>query len=168
VRLAAALDTLAELADAAATPLATACAPDALPEAERLERVLDVLERRFHEPLRLAELAAAAHCSTRSLQRRVEQHVGTRIRDYLQRLRVAHAARRLSATDWPIALVAARSGFPSLANFNRQFRATRGMTPRAYRQSFAAHAAEPGPADLERRPPSLDRAAARKKNTPTA
>ncbi len=174
VRLAAALDTLADLADAAATPLAAAgaCPPGALPEAERLERVLDLLERRFHEPLRLAELAAAAHCSTRSLQRRFEQHVGASIRDYLQRLRVAHAARQLSATDWPIALVAARSGFPSLANFNRQFRATRGMTPRAYRQGFAAHAAEPGPADLEQRPPSLERTAprnaARKKNTPTA
>jgi AraC-like DNA-binding protein len=174
-RLGAALDLLAELADTGpdATPLAVAAAAPrgALPEAERLDRVLDLLDRRFHEPLRLAELAAAAHCSTRSLQRRFELHVGASIRDYLQRVRVAHAARQLVATDWPVALIAARSGFPSLANFNRQFRAARGMSPRAYRQCFAAHvpaAAHPA-ATLDQRPPSLERrAAARKKNTPTA
>ena len=29
------------------------------------------------------------------------------------------------------------AGYRSLANFNRQFRAARGMTPRAFRRSFA-------------------------------
>ncbi|WP_323119807.1 AraC family transcriptional regulator [Burkholderia alba] len=179
-RLAAALDTLAELAEAAATPLATPAAyrgsdPGEIPEAERLDRVLDLLDRRFHEPLRVAELAAVAHLSERSLQRRFAQHVGASIGRYLQRLRIAHAARQLAATDWPVALVAARSGFPNLANFNRQFLATRGMTPRAYRQFFAAHGHPPDgddAADPDTRPPSLDRATAaakpRKKNTPAA
>ncbi|ABC35958.1 helix-turn-helix domain-containing protein [Burkholderia thailandensis] len=164
-RLAAALDVLARLADAPATPLATAAAyraaDCAAPEAERLDRVLDLLDRRFHEPLRIAELAALAHLSERSLQRRFAQHVGESIARYLQRLRLAHAARLLASTDWPVSLVAVRSGYANLANFNRQFLAARRMTPRAYRQFLAAHGRAPDDAraheaGIDVRPRSLD------------
>ncbi|AJX18383.1 helix-turn-helix domain protein [Burkholderia pseudomallei MSHR3951] len=167
VRLAAALDVLACLADAPATPLATAAAYRAAsgaalaPEAERLDRVLDLLDRRFHEPLRVAELAALAHLSERSLQRRFARHVGESIGSYLQRLRLAHAARLLASTDWPVSLVATRSGYANLANFNRQFLAARRVTPRAYRRFLAEHGRAPDDmpaheASIDVRPPSLD------------
>ncbi|KVE32391.1 helix-turn-helix domain-containing protein [Burkholderia sp. TSV86] len=146
----------------AATAGTVATSP--IPEAERLDRVLDLLERRFHEPLRIAELAAAAHLSERSLQRRFAQHVGESIGRYLQRARIAYASRQLTATDWPIAVIAARSGFSNLSNFNRQFRAVRNMTPREYRQWFAAHghaADSPEPAALNVRSPSLERRSSR-------
>ncbi|KWI37065.1 AraC family transcriptional regulator [Burkholderia ubonensis] len=173
VRLAAALDTLADLADAGGESLATAQAygrPDAAatstdlatPEAERLDRVLDAIDRRFHEPLRVDALAAVAHMSERTLQRLFVRHLGESVGRYVQRLRIAHACRHLVGTDWPIATVAARCGIPNAANFNRQFLATRGMTPGAYRQFFLRHGHPPADdarADLDTRPPSLERAA---------
>ncbi|KVL09145.1 helix-turn-helix domain-containing protein [Burkholderia ubonensis] len=170
-RLAAALDTLAELAEAGGEPLATAPAYDRpdertrasdAPEAERLDRVLDVIDRRFHEPLRVDALAAVAHMSERTLQRLFVRHLGESVGRYVQRLRIAHACRHLVGTDWPIATVAARCGIPNAANFNRQFLATRGMTPGAYRQFFVRHGHPPADdarADLDTRPPSLERAA---------
>ncbi|WP_010119962.1 helix-turn-helix domain-containing protein, partial [Burkholderia oklahomensis] len=156
-----------------AAPLATAAAyrtadgAALAPEAERLDRVLDLLDHRFHEPLRIAELAAVAHLSERSLQRRFAQHVGDSIGRYLQRLRLAHAARLLASTDWPVSLVATRSGYANLANFNRQFLASRQLTPRAYRQFLAEHGRTPddAPAQTEGidvRPPSLERGTAAK------
>lgn len=171
VRLAAALDTLADLAEAGGEPLATAHAygrPDAparpadapAPEAERLDRVLDTIDRHFHEPLRIDALAAVAHMSERTLQRLFVRHLGDSVGRYVQRLRIAHACRHLVGTDWPIATVAARCGIPNPANFNRQFLAARGMTPGAYRQFFVQHGHAPGddtPA-LDTRPPSLERA----------
>ncbi|KVG64119.1 helix-turn-helix domain-containing protein [Burkholderia pseudomultivorans] len=170
VRLAAALDTLADLAEAGGEPLATAHAygrPDAparpadtpAPEAERLDRVLDTIDRHFHEPLRIDALAAVAHMSERTLQRLFVRHLGDSVGRYVQRLRIAHACRHLVGTDWPIATVAARCGIPNPANFNRQFLAARGMTPGAYRQFFVQHGHAPGdhtPA-LDTRPPSLER-----------
>ncbi|RKU03427.1 AraC family transcriptional regulator [Burkholderia sp. Nafp2/4-1b] len=173
VRLAAALDTLAELAEAGGEPLATAQAYDrpdpaapladaasAAPEAERLDRVLDAIDRQFHEPLRIDTLAAVAHMSERTLQRLFARHLGESVGRYVQRLRLAHACRHLVGTDWPIATVAARCGIPNAANFNRQFLAARGMTPGAYRQFFAQHGHAPdadSPASLDTRPPSLER-----------
>ncbi|KWE57324.1 AraC family transcriptional regulator [Burkholderia ubonensis] len=170
-RLAATLDTLAELAEAGGEPLATAPAYDRpdertrasdAPEAERLDRVLDAIDRRFHEPLRVDALAAVAHMSERTLQRLFARHLGESVGRYVQRLRIAHACRHLVGTDWPIATVAARCGIPNAANFNRQFLATRGMTPGAYRQFFLRHGHPPADdarADLDTRPPSLERAA---------
>jgi len=176
VRLAAALDTLADLAEAGGEPLATAqayerhdgrAASDAdAPEAERLDRVLDAIDRHFHEPLRIGALAAVAHLSERTLQRMFVRHLGESVGRYVQRLRIAHACRHLVATDWPIATVAARCGIPNPANFNRQFLAARGMTPGAYRQCFAQRGRAPDTdADappLDTRPPSLER----RKRTP--
>ncbi|KVN80015.1 helix-turn-helix domain-containing protein [Burkholderia ubonensis] len=170
-RLAAALDTLAELAEAGGEPLATAPAYDRpdertrasdAPEAERLDRVLDAIDRRFHEPLRVDALASVAHMSERTLQRLFVRHLGESVGRYVQRLRIAHACRHLVGTDWPIATVAARCGIPNAANFNRQFLATRGMTPGEYRQFFLRHGHPPADdarADLDTRPPSLERAA---------
>ncbi|MBU9610816.1 AraC family transcriptional regulator [Burkholderia multivorans] len=172
VRLAAALDTLADLAEAGGEPLATAQAYERhdgdadAPEAERLDRVLDAIDRHFHEPLRIGALAAVAHLSERTLQRMFVRHLGESVGRYVQRLRIAHACRHLVATDWPIATVAARCGIPNPANFNRQFLAARGMTPGAYRQCFAQRGRAPDTdtdaPPLDTRPPSLER----RKRTP--
>lgn len=131
-------------------------------EAERLNRVLDLLDRRFHEPLRVAELCEVANLSERSLHRYFVRHVGESVGRYLNRLRIGYATRQLTGTDWPIALIATKAGFPNLANFNRQFLSARNMTPSAYRRFFETygHAARDATStivDLETRSPSLER-----------
>lgn len=131
-------------------------------EAERLNRVLDLLDRRFHEPLRIAELCEVANLSERSLHRYFVRHVGESVGRYLNRLRIGYATRQLIGTAWPIALIATTAGFPNLANFNRQFLSARGMTPSAYRRFFETHGQAPKdagalPVNLAIRPPSLER-----------
>jgi len=175
VRLAAVLDTLAELAEAEAEPLASPsvhmnanaiASGKALPhpgtssEAERLNRVLDLLDRRFNEPLHVAELCAVANLSERSLHRYFIRHVGESVGRYLGRLRIGYATRQLTDTTWPIAVIAAKAGFPNLANFNRQFLAARGMTPSRWRRFFETHGHTPpasDPTTLDKRSPSLER-----------
>jgi len=60
----------------------------------------------------------------------------TSIGTYVTSLRIGDACSRLSSTTQPIQHVADAVGYASLANFNRQFRALRGMTPREYRGWF--------------------------------
>ena len=52
------------------------------------------------------------------------------------RLRIGDACARLSGTSQPIGHIAEAVGYDSLANFNRQFRALRAITPRDYRAHF--------------------------------
>ncbi len=171
------LSHVAEPAQAAAarrqTVGALAAPGGSASEAERLNRVLDLLDRRFHEPLRVAELCEVANLSERSLHRYFVRHVGESVGRYLSRLRIGYATRQLTDTTWPIALIAARAGFPNLANFNRQFLSARGMTPGAYRRFFETHGRAPKdpaatPHNLQTRPPSLEKSARRPRRAPPA
>jgi AraC-like DNA-binding protein len=65
------------------------------------------------------------------------KHTQAGISDYLIGLRIGEACSRLSGTNQPIQHIAAEVGYASLANFNRQFRRLRGMSPREYRSSFS-------------------------------
>ncbi|MBU6439070.1 MAG: helix-turn-helix domain-containing protein [Betaproteobacteria bacterium] len=176
-RLAATLELLCRLADAPAQALASpgafagpagAAGAATGHEPERINRVLALMESRLAEPLRIADLCAAAHWSPRSLQRYFLQHLGESVVQHLTRLRIGRACRLLADTRLPVSEVAARCGFGNLAHFNRQFKAARQTTPSAYRRQFAqgpAPEAAAPPRDagqLDRRPPSLRRAARRR------
>ena len=124
-RLSAALDILCTLADAPGQPLASPSAfnqSGAGPsghEPERINRVLSMIDARFAEPLRLSELCAAANLSERTLTRYFVQHIGESVGRYITRVRIGHACRMLAGTSLPVAVIAARSGFANVANFNR-------------------------------------------------
>ncbi|MGF6411168.1 helix-turn-helix domain-containing protein [Paraburkholderia sp. MM5482-R1] len=165
-RLSVALDILCTLADEEARPLASPNAFDqnnvgrpSGHEPERINRALAVIEARFAERLTLTELAAAATLSERTLNRYFVQHIGESVGKYVNRVRIGHACRMLADTSWPVSVIAAHSGFPNVANFNRQFRALKKTTPAAYRKEFTdtpRHQLN-APLTLEARSPSLDR-----------
>jgi hypothetical protein len=74
---------------------------------------------------------------------------------------------RLAETELPISMIAFEVGLPNLANFNRQFRRVRGITPSTYRKSFRQRDDLPETLDTEElltRPHSLDRRRKRKGN----
>jgi AraC-like DNA-binding protein len=164
-RLSAALDILCTLADAPGQPLASPSAfneglagPSGY-EPERINRVLSLIDARFAEPLRLSELCEAANLSERTLTRYFVRHIGESVGRYIVRVRVGHACRMLADTSLPVAVIAARSGFANVANFNRQFKAAKQTTPAEYRRMFAAAGSpdEGTAAHLTERSPSLQR-----------
>lgn len=100
----------------------------------RLEAALQLLHERFADDVRLADAARAASLTPSAFSRFFHAAIGRTFTDYLNDIRVAAAQRMLLATDLPIAAVAARAGFTSLANFNRRFRERTGCTPRTFRR----------------------------------
>jgi len=124
--------------DRHAVPLASAPGHQpALQESrERIDRVLTHLHVNYAGPVALEELADIAALSVSGLHRMFRRHTGTTVSDYLIRMRIGDACARLSSTNQPVAHIADAVGYASLANFNRQFRAEKGMTPRDYRAHF--------------------------------
>ena len=123
--------------DDAATPLATA--PAAAPsggDRTRIDRVLDHIHVSYAEALSLPALADIAALSESGLHRMFKRHTQQTITGYVTALRIGEACALLSGTARPIAHIAADVGYDSLANFNRQFKALKAMTPRAYRNRF--------------------------------
>lgn len=138
-RLSVLIDILRRLAeDGEATPLAspTGAVLHHSADRTRIDRVLDVIHARYVEQLTIDELAEVAALSASGLHRMFVRHVHSAVSVYITRLRLGEACALLSATARPIAHIAADVGYESLANFNRQFKASKQMTPRQYRQQF--------------------------------
>ncbi|NMO92307.1 GlxA family transcriptional regulator [Actinomycetospora sp. TBRC 11914] len=109
------------LPDTSATSIASTCA-----------WALGHLDR----PLDLADLAAHASISERSLLRRFHDEVGASPKQWLLRARLDRARRLLETTDLTVQEVARASGFPSAAALRQRFTGGLGTTPTAYRRSF--------------------------------
>lgn len=138
-RVLALLDLLRLLAtDQNAVPLSSpAAVPHISGDRGRIDRVLDHIHLNYAAPISIPELAAVAALSPSGLHRLFLRHTRQTITGYVTALRIGEACALLSATSRPIAHIAADIGYESLANFNRQFKAAKGMTPRQYRGQFA-------------------------------
>src|SRR5277367_3576803 len=81
-------------------------------------------------------LAKIAALSPSSLHRLFKLQTGMTTSDYVSQLRVGNACALLINTTKPIALIADDVGYRNLANFNRQFKALKGKSPRRFRESY--------------------------------
>jgi AraC-like DNA-binding protein len=161
-RLHATLDLLVTLADVNSVSLSkTAMTVPSATDSEpaQFTRVLQYLHQKFEEPIRIDALCKVGNMSARSLHRLFVKHTGDSVSEYLCKLRIGRACMRLAETDLPVSMIAYEVGLSNLANFNRQFRRVRQITPSAYRRSFKQHGLMPektGRAELQTRPRSLE------------
>lgn len=87
-------------------------------------------------PLTIADLAAHACCSTRTLTRRFRAEIGASPKHWLLGVRLQRARELLESTDAPIEQVAATAGFPTAAALRARFVAELATTPTAYRHTY--------------------------------
>jgi AraC-like DNA-binding protein len=104
----------------------------------RLERVMSYLNAHYMEPIRIVTLAECAAMSESQLQRFFKRCTRMTISDYLNQLRIGRACALLMEPDRPIGRIAEELGYGQASYFTRQFRATKGMTPMAFRRRFQA------------------------------
>jgi transcriptional regulator GlxA family with amidase domain len=121
--------------------------------------VLNHLHKRFQEPVSVHGLCKVGNISERSLHRLFVKHTGGSVSEYLCKLRIGRACMRLAETDLPVSMIAFEVGLSNLANFNRQFRRVRAMTPSVYRKSFQQRGVQEVSSieELSTRPYSLNR-----------
>lgn len=86
--------------------------------------------------LSLAALAARAGVSVRTLSRSFQSEVGVPPAEYVERLRVEAAGRRLIELDETLPAIARACGFGSVESLHRAFRSRLGVSPAAYRSRF--------------------------------
>jgi AraC-like DNA-binding protein len=107
------------------------------PDQPRIGRVLDHIHTHYRERISIETLANVAALSVSGFHRLFRRHTRLTVGDYVAELRIGQACALLVNTRQPIAHIADEVGYANLANFNRQFRALKGLTPREFRQSFA-------------------------------
>ena len=94
------------------------------------------LSRHFSVANPVDEVVKRSRLAERTFKRRFTAATGLTPIDYVQRLRVEDAKRRLERTDASVEDISWRVGYEDAAFFRRLFRRTTGMAPGAYRKRF--------------------------------
>lgn len=82
------------------------------------------------------EMVRRSQLAERTFKRRFSEATGFAPIDYVQRLRIEDAKRRLERTDAPADEISWKVGYEDAAFFRRLFKRVTGMTPGAYRRRF--------------------------------
>lgn len=104
----------------------------------RLARAIAAIVAQPAAPFGLKELAEIAGMSRSSFAEHFSETFRQSPLDFLQKVRLRHAAHLLSATDLPVKVVAKSVGYASRSHFSRAFRDTYGVDPTAYRSGDTA------------------------------
>ena len=102
-------------------------------EGQRLQAVYDYVTNNFHNEIRLKEVANLAHMTPNAFCRFFKERTNKTFFQFLVALRIEHARQLLmERNDLNIAQISQKSGFKSITNFNRRFKASTGLTPSTY------------------------------------
>ncbi|MCP9956678.1 GlxA family transcriptional regulator [Streptomyces sudanensis] len=101
-----------------------------------LGETLQWMRHKLGEPLSLADIAAHAMMSRRSLARHFRAQTGTTPLRWLLAQRVQRARELLETTELPLARVAEATGFGAVETLRHHFTRQVGTTPSAYRSAF--------------------------------
>ena len=96
----------------------------------------EYIRKNAKAPIKLSDIAAAAGCSPRILQRRFQEVTGNTPIEELRQRRLEHVCEMLANTTTPIDLVGGFCGFSSNSNLKAAFKAQYGMSLSAYRASL--------------------------------
>ena len=98
-----------------------------------LRRARARIREGYREPLTLGDLAMESGVHPSHLTRAFRQHHGMTAGEYLRRIRVAVAARRLAESPLPLSQVALECGFADQSHMGRHLQRYMGITPNAVR-----------------------------------
>ncbi len=106
----------------------------------RFSELATWLHSHLNNDLSVETLAGRACLCPRHFSRRFKTEVGTSPADFVERLRLDEARRRLSAGDNSIENVGMSVGFKSVDAFRRAFERRLGVSPGDYRRRFSSAA----------------------------
>ncbi|MBQ1024884.1 AraC family transcriptional regulator [Micromonospora sp. C95] len=102
-----------------------------------LAAVFDVVERRYQEPISLADVAAELALTAGHLTTVVRRRTGRTVQQWLAQRRMQQARLLLTDTDLTVATISRRIGYSDVSYFIKRFRAEHGVTPSQWRHATA-------------------------------
>ena len=97
---------------------------------------LELLHRSFRENIAITELAATAHLSLSSFQRKFKSCFGMSAKDYMRHLKVQDTCRKIVQTTLSFAEISYECGFSDQSHFSREFTRIMKESPSSYRKRY--------------------------------
>jgi len=102
-----------------------------------LAAVVRHIHGRYDQPLKIQDLANMAGLSTYQFEQRIRKIFAITAGQFIQKVRMDAAVRRLRETNDSIARIALDCGYAEQSSFTRQFKLTVGLSPARYRRLMA-------------------------------
>lgn len=103
-------------------------------DADRLSDVYKYVQTHFKEDISLQTVSTIAHLTPQSFCRLFRKRTNKNFVEYLNQVRISNACKYLLETDWTISQIAYNCGYKTVSNFNKIFKETTGLNPKAYRE----------------------------------
>lgn len=117
------------------TPLLSPDKPADHRQRQPIEPALAYISEHYKEDIRVSALARCCLMSESYFRKQFARGMGMSPLEYLNRYRVHRAMNLLRTTSDPVQSIAVRSGYSSIAAFNRNFRHYTGLSPGEWRRS---------------------------------
>jgi AraC-like DNA-binding protein len=101
---------------------------------DQIHVVVSRITDHLAEPHSAAEFAQQLSMSESRFSRFFRKATGNTFTDFVNRVRISRACQLLMETDLQITHICYEVGFNNIANFNRRFLETKGMTPSEFRK----------------------------------
>ena len=101
----------------------------------RVAKAIRHVQTHFDEPLKITDVAALAGLSPYQFDQRIRRIFQITAGQFIHRVRMDAAVRRLRETKDPIAQIALDCGYSDQSAFTRQFRQTVGLSPTEFRRT---------------------------------
>ncbi|MGQ4559674.1 helix-turn-helix domain-containing protein [Levilactobacillus hammesii] len=111
---------------------------DQLPLPEPLRQAVGEIQENYGEPMSIADMAAKLNYSSVYFSRYFKEYMGISPKAYLGQIRLERATELLMTSDDAIQTIATKTGFRTEKNFFVTFKQHFLMTPKTYRERYAA------------------------------
>jgi transcriptional regulator GlxA family with amidase domain len=101
---------------------------------KRIRKAIEMLEEKFHEPIKVGDIADEVGLSEAALMRLFQKTTNKTMIEYLTEIRMKHAKRMLRETTDTVEGIAYSCGYTSNRYFSMAFRRCEGITPGEFRK----------------------------------
>jgi AraC-like DNA-binding protein len=105
-------------------------------ETSRMQKVHDFVMNNFQRNIELEEVARLANMSPSAFCRYFKARANKTFFDFISEIRIGHACKLLIDENLSVTQISYQSGFNTLSNFNRQFKAITGKSPVQYQKEY--------------------------------
>ena len=107
-------------------------------DTDRIDKVFRYVFSHFSEEIHLDRVASLVNMNKQAFCRYFKTRTQKTFTSFVNEVRIGHVCRVLADGEMPIAGLAYQCGFNSLSNFNKFFKAIKGITPREYLKMLQA------------------------------
>ena len=104
---------------------------------DRTSKITEYIMRNFDSDITLPEIASKSNMAITTFCNFFKGNYRVTFVEYLNTVRIGYACKLIAERDKNVVEIAYECGFKNLANFNRQFKKIKNMTPTDYRKTIA-------------------------------